>query len=77
MRIVNNNFQEDNDKIYEFVLIEIIEQLLERYQDKDAYWYYYYYTLKFMKNNEIDHLNTYVIHFANSVLEKYENEFRI
>jgi hypothetical protein len=77
MRIVNNNFQEDNDKIYEFVLIEIIEQLLERYQDKDAYWYYYYYTLKIMKNNEIDHLNTYVIHFANSVLEKYENEFRI
>lgn len=77
MRIVNNNFQEDNDKIYEFVLIEIIEQLLERYQDKDAYWYYYYYTLKFMKNNEIDYLNTYVIHFANSILEKYENEFRI
>ena len=77
MRIVNNNFQEDNDKIYEFVLIEIIEQLLERYQDKDAYWYYYYYTLKIMKNNEIDNLNTYVIHFANSVLEKYENEFRI
>jgi len=64
MRIVNNNFQEDenNDKIYEFVLLEIIEQLLEHYEDKKANWYYYYYTLKVMKNNEIDHLNTYVIH---------------
>jgi hypothetical protein len=79
MRIVNNNFQEDtsNDKIYEFVLIEIIEQLLEHYQDKKANWYYYYYTLKFMKNNEIDHLNTYVIHFVNNILEKYESEFKI
>ena len=79
MRIVNNNFQEDtsNDKIYEFVLIEIIEQLLEHYQDKKANWYYYYYTLKFMKNNEIDHLNTYVVHFVNNILEKYENDFKI
>ena len=79
MRIVNNNFQEDtsNDKIYEFVLLEIIEQLLEHYEDKKANWYYYYYTLKFMKNNEIDHLNTYVIQFVNSILEKYENDFKI
>jgi len=79
MRIVNNNFQEDtsNDKIYEFVLIEIIEQLLEHYQDKKANWYYYYYTLKFMKNNEIEHLNTYVVHFVNNILEKYENDFKI
>jgi len=77
MRIVNNNFQEDNDKIYEFVLIEIIEQLIEHYQDKKANWYYYYYTLKFMENNEIDHLNTYVVKFVNHVLDKYENEFKI
>ena len=45
MRIVNNNFQENNDKIYEFVLLEIIEQLLEYHEDKKANWYYYYYTL--------------------------------
>ena len=79
MRIVNNNFQEDtsNDKIYEFILIEIIEQLLEHYQDKKANWYYYYYTLKFMKNNEIDHLNTYVVKFVNNILDKYENDFKI
>ena len=79
MRIVNNNFHEDasNDKVYEFVLIDIIEQLLEHYQDKKANWYYYYYTLKFMKNNEIDHLNTYVVHFVNNILEKYESDFKI
>ena len=39
MRIVNNNFQENNDKIYEFILLEIIEQLIEYYQDKKANWY--------------------------------------
>ena len=79
MRILNNNFHDDtsNEKIYEFVLLEIIEQLLEHYQDKKANWYHYYYTLKFMKNNEIDHLNTYVIHFVNNILEKYDNEFKI
>ncbi len=49
---LNNNFQENNDKIYEFILLEIIEELIEYYEDKKANWYYYYYTLKFMKNNE-------------------------
>ena len=77
MRIVNNNFQENNDKIYEFILLEIIEQLIEYYQDKKANWYYYYYTLKFMKNNEIENLNTYVIRFVENILEKYENDFKI
>jgi hypothetical protein len=77
MRIVNNNFHEDNDNIYEFVLIEIIEELMESYKAREANWYYYYYTLKFMKNNEIDHLNTYVVKFVNHVLDKYENEFKI
>ena len=77
MRIVNNNFQENNDKIYEFVLLEIIEQLIEYHEDKKANWYYYYYTLKFMKNNEIENLNTYVINFVENVLERYENDFKI
>ena len=77
MRIENNNFQDNNDKIYEFVLLEIIEQLIEYYEDKRANWYYYYYTLKFMKNNDIENLNTYVMKFVDNVLEKYENDFKI
>ena len=77
MRIENNNFQDNNDKIYEFVLLEIIDQLIEYYKDKRANWYYYYYTLKFMKNNEIENLNTYVMKFVDNVLEKYENDFKI
>ena len=81
MRILNNNFEdEDNtntEKIYEFVLLEIIDHLIEHYEDKKANWYYYYYTLKFMKNNEIENLNTYVIKFVDNVIEKYENDFKI
>jgi len=77
MRIENNNFQDNNDKIYEFVLLEIIDQLIEYYEDKQANWYYYYYTLKFMKNNDIENLNTYVMKFVDNVLEKYENDFKI
>ena len=77
MRIENNNFQDNNDKIYEFVLLEIIDKLIDFYQDKRANWYYYYYTLKFMKNNDIENLNTYVMKFVDNILEKYENEFKI
>jgi predicted RNA-binding protein Jag len=77
MRIENNNFQDNNDKIYEFVLLEIIDKLIDFYEDKRANWYYYYYTLKFMKNNDIENLNTYVMKFVDNILEKYENEFKI
>jgi hypothetical protein len=77
MRIVNNNFQENNDKIYEFILLDIIDQLLEYKEDKKANWYYYYYTLKILINNEIENLNKYIIHFVENVLEKYENDFKI
>ena len=53
MRITNNNFNPDNDKIYEYVLLEIIDNLLSFYNDKQANWYYYYYTLKLMMKNDI------------------------
>ena len=77
MRIVNNNFDENNDKIYEFILLDIIEQLIDYKEDKKANWYYYYYTLKVLINNEIENLNKYIIKFVENVLEKYENDFRI
>ena len=42
MRISNNNFDADNDKIYEYILLEIIDNLIGFYVDKKANWYYYY-----------------------------------
>jgi hypothetical protein len=77
MRILNNNFDENNDKIYEFILLDIIEQLIDYKEDKKANWYYYYYTLKVLINNEIENLNKYIIKFVENVLEKYESDFRI
>jgi hypothetical protein len=77
MRIGNNNFDENNDKIYEFILLDIIEQLINFKEDKKANWYYYYYTLKVLINNEIENLNKYIIKFVENVLEKYESDFRI
>jgi hypothetical protein len=74
MRITNNNFATDNDKIYEYILLEIIDNLLSFYNDKQANWYYYYYTLKLMMKNDIENINKYVILFVNSVLDKYETE---
>jgi hypothetical protein len=77
MRITNNNFATDNDKIYEYILLEIIDNLLSFYNDKQANWYYYYYTLKLMMKNDIENINKYVILFVNSVLDKYETEFKV
>lgn len=77
MRITNNNFATDNDKIYEYILLEIIDNLLSFYNDKQANWYYYYYTLNLMMKNDIENINKYVILFVNSVLDKYESEFKV
>ena len=77
MRITNNNFATDNDKVYEYILLEIIDNLLSFYNDKQANWYYYYYTLKLMMKNDIENINKYVILFVNNVLDKYENEFKV
>lgn len=77
MRITNNNFETDNDKIYEYILLEIIDNLLSFYNDKQANWYYYYYTLKLMMKNDIENINKYIILFVNSVLDKYEREFKV
>ncbi len=77
MRIINNNLDEGNDKIYEYILLEIIANLIGFFVDKKANWYYYYYTLIFMRKNEIENLNKYVIEFADNVLKKYENSFNI
>ena len=77
MRITNNNFATDNDKIYEYILLEIIDNLLSFYNDKQANWYYYYYTLKLMMKNDIENINKYVVLFVNNILDKYENEFKV
>ena len=77
MRITNNNFNPDNNKIYEYVLLEIIDNLLSFYNDKQANWYYYYYTLKLMMKNDIENINKYIVLFVNSVLDKYENDFKV
>jgi hypothetical protein len=77
MRITNNNFNPDNNKIYEYVLLEIIDNLLSFYNDKEANWYYYYYTLKLMMKNDIENINKYIVLFVNSVLDKYENDFKV
>ena len=77
MRISNNNFDASNDKIYEYILLEIIDNLIGFYVDKKANWYYYYYTLHFMRKNEIENLNKYVIEFVDHVLKKYESNFNV
>ena len=77
MRISNNTFDASNDKIYEYILLEIIDNLVGFYVDKKANWYYYYYTLHFMRKNEIENLNKYVIEFVDHVLKQYESSFNI
>jgi hypothetical protein len=77
MRISNNTFDASNDKIYEYILLEIIDNLVGFYVDKKANWYYYYYTLHFMRKNEIENLNKYVIEFVDHVLKQYETSFNI
>ena len=73
MRISNNNFDENNDKIYEYILLEIIDNLISFNVDKKANWYNYYYTLHFMRKNEIENLNKYK-NTNKDLIENYNQE---
>ena len=77
IRIKNNDNKIDNDKIYEYILLDLIENILYYSKEKKANWYYYYYSLKMMMMNDIENINTYVINFIKYILEEFESKINM
>jgi len=69
IRIENSSKRLDSikDKIYEYVLLSIVEKLGKKHKPL------YYYTLHHLMKNSIDHLNTHVVIFIKNILKDFAN----
>ena len=63
--------------IYEFIILEIITGIYKNFEKKKKKWKYFYYTLLQMKNQSIENINPYIIHFQEYVLKSFNNEISI
>lgn len=65
---------EATNTIYEFILYDIIENILENKEKNNNAWMHYYYTLNKLMKNNIDKLNTIVKHICEAVVINFEDE---
>ena len=71
---MNKNIEERKNMIFEFVLINYIENILRLFKKKDNEWIYYYYTLSVLKTYDIKNINSYLIEIIETLLDYYENK---
>ena len=59
--------------IYEYLLLEHVENILKFHKKKDNQWEYYYFTLYKLSKNNITKINRHVIEIITKVLLKFED----
>ena len=75
IRIEKNDVAKMNaDKIYEHLLIDILETLLQNKNKNSEKWLTQYFTLYKLLKNNIDHLNKHVVNIIQNVLRKFEDD---
>jgi hypothetical protein len=63
--------------VYETILLNFIEKLLEFKKRANDKWLYYYFTLSKLSKNSVTSLNKYVDQFVKDVLVMYEEEIEL
>ena len=64
------NIQKAKEIIYEFLLLDFTKELCSHFKNKNTKYAFYLYTLIQLKKNSIKNINTFVLSFVDSVLEK-------
>ena len=64
-------------KIFEFILIEIIENLLKNMENKSSEWVFYYYTLRNLNRLAITQINLFIQEFVDYVITLSEKHVNI
>lgn len=64
------NIQKAKEIIYEFLLLDFTRELCSHFKNKNTKYAFYLYTLIQLKKNSIKNINTFVLSFVDSVLEK-------
>jgi hypothetical protein len=77
IRMSRLNVDITNNNIYEFVLLENLEQMIKyKYLNKSK-WMYYYYTLNKLIKNNIDKINKYLKEIVETFIKNYEEDVDI
>ncbi len=75
IRIEKNDTSKLNaDIVYEYLLLNNIEEILKYKQKKNSKWLFYYFSLNKLIKNTISNLNRHVVQIANKVLSKFEED---
>ena len=70
---LQSNIEENKDKIFEFLLVEICCNILRYYKKKNKQYIFNYYTLVHLLTRKIKDINIYVLNFC-EVVKKYMRE---
>jgi len=68
---MEKNLLERRNLIFEFILINYIENIL-KYKDTDTTWIQYFYTLKILLKYNIHHINKYLLDIIKTLIEYFE-----
>lgn len=79
---ISNNSNElitnlNNVSIYEFIMLDFIEKLLECNKNNDLKWVYYYFTINAIQSNNIKNINLIIKNIINSLLSHFQDNIDI
>ena len=75
IRIEKNDTSKLNaDIVYEYLLLNNIEEILKYKQKKSSKWLFHYFSLSKLIKNTISNLNRHVMQITNNILSKFEED---
>ena len=79
IRIENTDEQLKKNKkiIYEFVLIDIINNMLECYYDENNKWLSFYYSIYYLMKNNMSSLNIQIKKLVGFILDRYQKKLKL
>lgn len=78
IRLQNNTVDIlENGEIYEFILLDRLENLLKLYKNKKDEWQSYYFVLYKLIKNSVAKLNRHIVYIIKSTLDFYEDKLNI
>lgn len=70
----NDTSKLNSDIVYEYLLLNNIEDILKYKQKKNSKWLFHYFSLNKLIKNTISNLNRHVLQITNNVLSKFEDD---
>lgn len=74
IRLSRINTDAINDSIYEFVLYNNLEKMLEYKEKNNQKWLYYFYTLSQLIKNNVEKVNRFIKEIIQTFIQNYEKE---